>query len=219
MLKELITALGRRKATITIVVLLAALVYIGFQTFDLGNENRALWNERKATLSRIRLVDTRTIERERLAASLIKSLDLEVAGLRSSIGRKDQEIKRLEAESEGREKLLAEAKTDAERVPILYSLIEDWKARFSISQAQVKDYAGIMFALERKVDEKDALIYAYKGQIAVRDDALAVDSAALTALRASLRRAKFASSIKTGVIVAAAVYIAVECIIPSLVHK
>ena len=136
---------------------------------------------------------------------LIAAKDEEIAGATKTIGEltkaivaKNATLGRLDAD-------LAAAKTDAERVPILTSMVETWRAKYA-------DLEGVVIEKDKQLDAW-AVKYArqvdisstYKAQLDKAERLLALSEDLNSALVAKARRLSLASNIKTVAIVGAVV--------------
>ena len=58
---------------------------------------------------------------------------------------------------------LGQAKTDAERVPILAALVDEWKGKFTLAQAQIAEKDKIIFSLTNKYNNQLRISEEYSG--------------------------------------------------------
>jgi hypothetical protein len=57
---------------------------------------------------------------------------------------------------------LGQAKTDAERVPILTSLVDEWKGKFTLAQAQIAEKDKVIFSLTTQYHNEISVSANYK---------------------------------------------------------
>ena len=70
----------------------------------------------------------------------IDSANTIIVGLEEAIGHKDIHLSELD-------EALVQAKTDAERVPILMAMVEEWKGKFTLAQSEIGELKGQVFSL------------------------------------------------------------------------
>ena len=79
--------------------------------------------------------------RNALLQSSIDSANTIIVGLEEAQGDKDTTIGHLTT-------ALGQAKTDAERVPILTAMVEEWKGKFTLAQSEIGELKKINFDLK-----------------------------------------------------------------------
>ena len=132
----------------------------------------------------------------------IAALNITIVDLRGDITDKNGQITALTGHQVGLETALANAKTDAERVPLLVNLVSDWTSKFSLADSKCKDYEGVIFSMTGVIHDKDVVISTWREQYLAQVDIVTSGDKALSSVRADLRRAKFWGTIKSGVVLA-----------------
>lgn len=132
---------------IAIVVLIIGAVYVLWNppsTKDALNFWRGEYNELRNISTASEQIHLATIaELEQGNAMLQGSIDSAntiIANLEGKQGEANATIGQLNT-------ALGQAKTDAERVPILTALVEEWKGKFTLAQAQIAEKDKVIFSL------------------------------------------------------------------------
>jgi hypothetical protein len=140
-------------------------------------------------------------------AKIIGQMDKAIGLLRGAIGTKDGAIKDKDKEIVGLSDELARAKTDAERVPILTKLVDEWTQKFRISETKIKDYDGIIFSLNKKYESQVVISGSWKYKYDDMSKLNAENEALVGMLRRDLGVARIVGGVKSAAVVALGAYI------------
>ncbi len=147
---------------IAVVVLIVGAVYVLWNppsTKDALNYWRGEYNElRKITTAdeQIKLATIAELEgKNSLLQGSIDSANTIIANLEGQQSDSDRDILNLEQS-------LAQAKTDAERVPILTALVDEWKGKFTLAQAQIAEKDKVIFSLTEQYHNEISVSANYK---------------------------------------------------------
>ncbi len=133
-------------------------------------------------------------------AELDKKIDTSeqvIGHVSNAIGQKNTDLLNLE-------KSLTQAKTDAERVPILTSMVETWSAKYAHLESVVSEKDKQLAAWGGKFDAQIQISDAWKAKYEA-EHALRLSGETLNkALEGKYRRAKMVSSVKNVALIALA---------------
>jgi hypothetical protein len=91
-----------------------------------------------------------------LLQSSIDSANTVIVGLEEAQGDRDTAIGHLTT-------ALGQAKTDAERVPILTAMVEEWKGKFTLAQSEIGELKGQVFNLKTQYQNQIRISENYSG--------------------------------------------------------
>ncbi len=130
----------------------------------------------------------------------IAESDKTIVGLKDSIGAKNAALAALD-------KNLAAAKTDAERVPILTSMVETWKGKYAALEGVVAEKDTQLAAWAVKYAQQVDISSTYRVQYEAEHRLRLSGETLLGKLETKYKVLKFTSSVKSMVVIATAGFI------------
>jgi hypothetical protein len=192
-----------------LVLWLGLTIISSFNLRDDYSANWATWQaEKKANAldARDRLAHIAKAEATIVSMDKIdKAKDADIARKNAYIAASDTRISALDAQ-------LANATTDAQRVPILTATVQEWKGKFSLAEGVISDQTDKIFSLTLKVKSVETVAADYAALYAGKVNEADACAAVVKSLERDLRRSRFTGKVKSGLILGAAVYLAVHFI-------
>jgi chromosome segregation ATPase len=149
-----------------IIIGVVSIVLLGYVLWNPPSTKDKLnfWRGQYDELKRITTAD------EQIKLATIAELESKNSLLQSSIDSANTVIANLEGKQADKdtallklEQTLTQAKTDAERVPILTQMVEEWRGKFNLAQAQIAEKDKIIFSLTTQYQTALSIGAEYKG--------------------------------------------------------
>jgi len=182
------------------------------RAFDLGADNRFYQSQYRAQAAAQRLANARRDRERALLEADKEARDREIAALRQTLIDKDAALSTLSGQVGQLEGNLADAQTDAERVPILTALVATWTERFTIADSKCREYEGIIFALTEKYYSQVRISESWEAQYQQERTLREWGESVTKSLRGDLRLARFSGTVKSAVVLGLAGYVAFHLI-------
>lgn len=147
-------------------------------------------------------------EKEKAIAALDKRLVASaqaVGHLTGAIGQKDSDLAGLDAK-------LKDAKTDAERVPILRAEVAAWAEKFNLAELTIAEKDKQIEAWEAKFSSQVTISESWKQKFENEARLHEISRDEISALKARLISTRLVGTLKSGLIVAAIGYIGYQAI-------
>jgi rubrerythrin len=204
--------LKKYRVPIVITIVLTLVYFVGVRACDIvdgysvaiGNYKALAAHAKTETAAKLR-ENAALLSANAEKDKVIEKKDAEIAG-------KNESIYRLSEKQVGLEGKLANAKTDAERVPILTGLVETWRDKYAeqadivkAKDIQIEAWASKYLALEKVSKNYEGLWQDAEGRVVALEKAR-------KALALELKITKLGSKAKTVLVAAAAGYVAYSLI-------
>jgi hypothetical protein len=147
------------------------------------------------------------------ANGTITAQTAKIAELWGNVGKPTEAEKAKDAKIKALNASLSQAKTDAEKVPVLEGLVVEWQGKFTLSEQRRKDeLAALDGAWQVKYDAQLQISEAWKDKYEAEHRVLSLSEKALQSANRKLKTAQIASNLKTGAMIVAAVLVGVNAL-------
>ncbi len=202
------------KAKVIIVLAAAALAVIlavgfGLKTIDRFSKLEGQYQEvLRIANAHAEILNQTIADKDKVIGEQDKRLVISsrvISKLTGSIGQKNADLLNLE-------KSLNQATTDAERVPILTSMVETWRAKYAQLEKVVTEKDTIVSAWVTKFNAQVAISESWKSRYEDEARLHAISRSQISALNTRLKTARITGNLKTGLVVLAGGYLAYRTI-------
>lgn len=194
-------------AVVVVVVVVVVLMIIAINSCNVIDKLSEKNGEYKAT------VETVTKEKENLLKdidaqkAIITAKDTEIADYKTKAAEKEGKIKELDNQLPQISEAIKTAKTDTERIPLFEKKVEIWTGKFTLSNSEIEDKNKEIAAWEVKFNAQVKISIDNKtGWDNAENKALKCEAVQLE-LEKRLKKARFFSKVKTGLVAVAAGYV------------
>lgn len=206
-LKEIYTALKTKYRKHIVLLIGAIVLFIGaswvFKACDLKDGYSVLAGEYKAMLSKDKAhLKAITVENLKLAKD-IASRDEVIEKKNRDIAAKQNNINNLSGRIVGLSGDLANAKTDAERVPILTAMVDTWTEKYNVLLGVVADKDKVISQWESNFADQQKIATNYRIALDAALDREDVLKDMNTKLSNQLRVARLGWKLKSGLVLTA----------------
>jgi hypothetical protein len=141
------------------------------------------------------------------ANGTITTQTAKIAELRGNANKPTEAEKAKDAKIQTLNASLSQAKTDAERVPVLEGLVVQWQGKFTLSEQRRQDeLTALDLAWQVKYDAQIQISEAWKDKYEAQARIVSLGEKALSSANRKLKTAQIVSNVKTAAVLAAAAF-------------